>query len=159
MNHYRSIKKEKLNKLLIVLLPFLLNSCSFMHRNTIGLFSKDSEGTPQFNYSVDANSTGELKEVLPEVSSDTGNVELRWKIPEQSVEKFVVKFGFSPESLNFRDIVLPNELQTVASSEHGQIYQYELRNIPKDKEVYVALASVSEGKLSEFTTAKKVTQD
>ena len=56
-------------------------------------------------------------------------------------KSFILSYGFSENSLDNKIKLMSNELQEVADPVYNKVYRYILKNIPRDKIVYLQLTA------------------
>ncbi len=131
-------------------LVLLLTSCSFVERNTVGLFRNEDSQTgfmspavapakadPQ---TVTVEVRPSIKNVEPPAAPNT-RVEIVWEIPKDSVDGFVIRYGFSRTDLRYSERVQSAELDRMEDPKFGFVYRYVLKNMPPEKTVFVTLAA------------------
>ena len=80
-----------------------------------------------------------------------GEIEVTWAVPDESVDSYVLHYGFSREDLDQELLIDVVTLETTTNTQHQPMYRYVLRNIPVHKNVYVALSAVRAGGVSPMT--------
>lgn len=88
----------------------------------------------------------------PEQRTD---VILSWPIPTDRVTGFVVLYGYHPDKLNYHREVSLSELKISTHPKHGDIYIYQLKNIPNSDSIFVAIRAIRDGIFSETSDALK----
>ena len=139
------MKKISLKKSFILSLLFL-SACSIF--NTSGSNIENSQGNnPNSNAQVTeaAQVQDNLNNVLQNngsfSTSNISDIEILWLIPNEPTEGFILSYGFSENSLDNKIKLMSNELQEVADPVYNKVYRYILKNIPRDKIVYLQLTA------------------
>ncbi|MCI5064897.1 hypothetical protein MRY87_04140 [bacterium] len=86
----------------------------------------------------------------------TDEVEVLWKIPEETVEGFVLQYGFQENDLPNEVVLELSEIEKYDDPEFGFVYRYVLKNIPPSERIFVRLATRSDGKQTPFSEAFEV---
>lgn len=84
----------------------------------------------------------------PVVKNPLDAVEIVWAAPEENVEKFIIRYGFTPNNLQYEEAIESSFVERLEDPEQGLVYRYVLHNITSDKDVYVSLASMYQGTVS-----------
>ncbi|MCB0328584.1 MAG: hypothetical protein KDD70_02940 [Bdellovibrionales bacterium] len=92
----------------------------------------------------------------PAIQTPSDEVEVLWKIPEEPVEGFVLKYGFDRQSLSEEIALGLNQIEKYDDPEFGFVYRYVLKNIPPSQKVFVRLATRTDGKLTPFSEVFEV---
>lgn len=132
-----------------------LTSCQFLHRNSIGLFSSDEPPQTESNaqpfrsegisdpHSRRATTTIDVEKLQDRsADTDTGQVEIIWEIPKEAVDAYVIQYGIQRESLDKTVRVSTAEIERYEDPQFGFVYRHVLRNVPSDKVVFVAMATI-----------------
>jgi hypothetical protein len=147
-----------------------LSGCEFLHRNTIGLFTPQiSENQrPERTFSSASQSgdeelrratttIGVEKLPTPSEQEKGSQIEIIWEIPKEPVDGFVIHYGFSKDHLEKVVRLKAGEIEKYEDPKFGFVYRYKLKDIPKNKSVFVALATFQGGVTSELSEVFPVT--
>lgn len=154
------IRPERLTLLLSLMTVLLLSGCSFIDRNTIGLFS--SENTTSLQDSSESiapdtdedasksslqtkqpNSQDKLAPANRAVETGTkSQLELVWAVPETPTDSFIIHYGTSRDALVHQVKVSIKDLETFDDGKNGFVYRYVSPNIPASESKYVAISAV-----------------
>ena len=136
--------------LVSALLP--LSSCSFVERNTIGLFRNEDSQNGFSSPAVAAVKPDPetvavevrpaVKHIEPPAAPNT-RVEIVWEIPKDPVDGFVIRYGFNKADLRFSEKVPSGELDRLEDPKFGFVYRFVLKNMPPERTVFVTLAAYS----------------
>ena len=133
-----------------LLLCISVSSCSFLERNTIGLFSADSTqagfSSPE-QRPVPAEEPAALSQVTvkAQAPADTKppapgtRVEIIWAIPKDPVDGFIVRYGFSKSDLKFEEQIASAKLDRFDDPKYGFVYRHVLKDVPVNSSVFVSL--------------------
>ena len=139
------MKKISLKKSFILSLLFL-SACSIF--NTSGSNIENSQGNNP-NNNAQVTQSAQVQDNLNNVLQNNGSfstlnisdIEILWLIPNEPTEGFILSYGFSENSLDNKIKLMSNELQEVADPVYNKVYRYILKNIPRDKIVYLQLTA------------------
>ena len=146
---------------LLVCLIFGITGCSFLERNTVGLFSDENKTTVEAGSPDGASATPVAptekqptppREVpisayqRPGLGSE--KIELTWKIPSEEVDGFVIHYGFDRQKLGSEIQVKVEDLEQYDHPQYGPVYRYYLENLPKTKTAYVAISALKDSYVS-----------
>ena len=84
----------------------------------------------------------------PAVKNPLDAVEIVWAAPEENVDKFIIRYGFTPNNLQYEEAIESSFVERVEDPEQGVVYRYVLHNIKPDTDIYVSLASMHQGSVS-----------
>ncbi len=155
--------KLTLPLVLLVSLVFVVQGCSFIERNTIGLFSSErpktfAEKNAQHPIKTSAGHVSIEPMATPvPTESPYSKVELIWAVPPQSVEAFVIYYGTDAATLDQQVKVVVTDLDKYEDPEKGQVFRYVLDNLPKKQSVFFSVAPVSGETVSERSPVVEVT--
>lgn len=127
----------------------LLTSCSFLERNTIGLFASESASERALEPSVpippevhpETPASISIEQVSPPSATGTGNIELVWLVPTQGAETFIIQYGLKPDNLDHHIDLGSEQIERYEDDLGRPVYRYVVQDIPSDKTVYVAIAA------------------
>ncbi|MBN8549927.1 MAG: hypothetical protein J0M12_11480 [Deltaproteobacteria bacterium] len=132
-----------------ICLGISLSSCSFIERNTIGLFSADSAqagfSSPQQPVPAEDGTNLSRVTVKPQAPAPTATpapgtrVEVIWAIPKDPVDGFIIRYGYTKTELKFEEKVHGTALDRFDDPKYGFVYRYVLKNVPANTTVYVSL--------------------
>lgn len=80
-------------------------------------------------------------------------IEVTWIVPKESVDAFVLRYGFSKDSLNKEVRVSLSDLQKREDPDYGAVYHYVIAPIDKEAHVFVSIAAVRGDYISNFSDA------
>ena len=92
---------------------------------------------------------------VPEIDTGTdtalkqSDVEIVWQVPEESVDGFVLYYGYEEAALDSEVSVSVDQIEQLDDPDYGKLYRYVLEGVVPDKTVYVAIASVQGDTTSE----------
>jgi len=84
------------------------------------------------------------------------SIEIDWLVPSVPVDGFVISYGFEDEPLTNRVTVPISELEQHEDPVRGPIYRYFLNEIPRNREIRVAISSYRGTSISEPTPPQVV---
>jgi len=130
----------------LALLLVLTSGCSYIERNTIGLFSGEANvvdtGATDSNSVNGSTSDADQQVATEQIPATESDVEIVWEIPKNPVDGYLVRYGDRRDSLTQELRVLNSELAKVNDPKYGSVYRYLLRNMPTDKSVFVSIAAL-----------------
>lgn len=127
------------------------SGCSFIERNTVGLFTADEEDTkaPRFvRKDGQEKSTSVAVEGL-EPGEDLAAVEIVWTVPDEEVDGYVIYYGTEEDRLTDEKRIAIADLSVEESKDHGKVYRYLLQEVPEKQDMYVAVAAFRDELVSE----------
>lgn len=77
------------------------------------------------------------------------DVEIVWQAPLVEVEGFVVYYGYSKSDLGNEVRVATKDLSSFNDPDFGKVFRHVLRGLVSDQTIYVAIASLKDGELSQ----------
>ena len=95
--------------------------------------------------------------VNPKPKTDAA-LELIWKIPEEPVDEYIIRYGQDPLVLKSEHRVKSSEVKSVNDSRHGEVHQYILEDVPESVSIYVSISAVKNGVESPPSKTFKVGQ-
>jgi hypothetical protein len=131
---------------------------------TTGCSSKQAESSFQspFDVSEDGSSSSATTRVdvekLPELKKAT-DVEITWQIPQQSVDGFVIRYGFNRNNLDQLKRVTTGSLMKYEDPAHGFVYRYVIPGVAREKTIYVSIAAYRGQEESEPTEVIEIGAD
>lgn len=150
------MNKNNFIKISLGLYILVLSACSFFDNSFFGSSETNIENIPQDSQSASSNNMQEnLNNVLngsqaseglsassaQGLNSNLSDVEILWLIPNEETEGFILSYGFSENSIDNKVTILSTELSKVTDPVYNQVYRYVLKNIPRDKVVYLQLVA------------------
>lgn len=85
-------------------------------------------------------------------AAGTQTIEVLWRVPTDSVEKYHVLYGSDPQKLEQSVVVPVTKLQKIDHPKFGPVYRYELNKIPVDAIVFVSLRAENSAGVSPATS-------
>lgn len=145
------------------LLALLASACFLISCSLVGHEGSSSTRAEQAKRNTIANpATGVMVEPFtPEKEAQTSlaidlhseyGVELTWDIPAEPVEAFIIYSGSSENSLNSELHVSISDLQVI----EGNKYRYIIKPFEAGAVVYVSLAAINQGAVSERSPVQKI---
>ena len=167
-----------LKSTLLSLLLITLSACQTLHNNTIGLFTGPSspeqtqapaqakKTTSTFQSSTHRTdvmagetkptTTIEVEKLHPEKKQKKSLVEIIWAIPKEPVDAYVIKYGYSKESLDHQTTLNVKDIEKYEDKHHGYVYRYFVQDVPDKDKIFVSMASVKGNNTSAFTEVFEV---
>lgn len=137
-------------RLLIICITLsVFSACSFVERNTIGLFRHD-DASPGFSSTTpvapsDPDPVSVNVQPKPEAKVETvvpgTRVEVIWEIPKDPVDGYIIRYGFNRDKLEFEEKVSSSSLDRFEDPKFGFVYRHVLKNVPPEKSVFVSLTA------------------
>jgi len=85
----------------------------------------------------------------PTSERNLSDVEVIWAVPGEPVDKYLLRYGFSKESLNLEIEIDASKLEKVQDPAHGEVYHYLINDVPSARTLYLTLISMRNGISSE----------
>jgi len=137
--------------LVCVIAAATASSCGFIERNTIGIFGAQSEpeqaassadqaplAAPIENIKTSVN----IEKLEPQKITDAGSVELVWSASDHGVDSFLINYGSSRDKLNQQLKLTNSDIEIYQDPSEGKVYRYVMKDIPKDKRMFVSVTAV-----------------
>lgn len=145
MTKFRSLRVNSITFLVISVTGAILG-CGVLDpsRPERGASSKDNDDSAPVRHSQSPQANNATVSINPMdrlAKEKSSIIELRWTVPTNPVDGFVVSYGFEDEPLNNRITVPLSQLEREEKTEHGPVYRYLLKDIPRDRELQVSIAS------------------
>lgn len=147
-----------------------LSSCSFIERNTIGLFDSspsgqftspapeaiEQENAPLAPVETPPNELVAALQAPAATPADKSGVEVLWEIPAEPVDGFVIRYGYDRASLLQEKKVSASQLERFEDARFGFVYRFVLKDVEPNKPVFVSLTAFNGSKLSAPSPAFQV---
>lgn len=147
-------KYEDLLRMIVLLtaFPALLSSCAFIESNQETLWGSapktgQEPGTAQTG-SPASTSKVAVEDLAAQKGGTLSDIEILWQIPEKEVEGFVLRYGFSRDSLDREAKVSSGELEKFEDPKFGFVYRYILTSVPLNRNLFVSISAFNQGKTS-----------
>jgi hypothetical protein len=130
----------------------LLTGCGIFESSRSSTDNRDELSRDTSNSPNSKEATGSEVSLVPghsEHRTRFSSIEIDWLVPSVHVDGFVVSYGFGDEPLTNRVTVPTSELKQLDDPERGPIYRYFLNEIPRDREIRVAISSYLGTSISE----------
>jgi len=130
----------------------LLTGCGIFETSRSSTDNRDQLSRNPSDSSNSQKSTSSEVPLVPGHSEHRprfSSIEIDWLVPSVPVDGFVVSYGFGDEPLTNRVTVPTSELKQLEDPERGPIYRYFLNEIPRDREIRVAISSYLGTSISE----------
>ena len=142
---------------IIITIGLLASSgCTFVERNTIGLFRGGEgteaalggeEGTTGTSPDPTSSTRAARGEPSPPVPAPS-DIEIVWEMPKAAVDGYLIRYGASRERLTTEVRVNASDLMREEDTDHGFVYRYLLKGVPADKVVFVSIAAITGDQVS-----------
>ncbi len=128
----------------IVFWGLALSGCGFLSELTGPASSSAAQGSTSA-----AAEQPKPSQLTVEQVPTTSDLELIWAVPNDPVDRFILKYGFAMENLDKEVSIAAVELSSIDTPEHGKAFRYIISNLPKDKTIYLTLTSARGEELSQ----------
>ena len=146
----------------LLLLIFLVSSCSSRHpieEKAHEELAKDIERSTAERDKSLAALNKETKGLPPEKGHETPEIlepnpvfiEIVWKVPADSVNRYHIYYGKSRNSPDKHVVVPVSDLEVANIPPHGQVYRYKLKGARQTTSTFVTLQAENEFGLSPKT--------
>jgi len=75
-------------------------------------------------------------------------IEIIWELPQNPVDGYVLKYGFSADKLTTQLTLSLNDIERYEDPRFGFVYRYYLPSIPANKRVFLTLATIRGNQIS-----------
>lgn len=155
--------------------------CSFIERNTSGLFSSgESQESGDYEESLvgedgsvtEESGVGTSAAVVPNTAKvkigalDKGKIskerpakpgiELIWKAGEDRPDAYVIYYGYSEDNLQFEKSLEVEDVEVIDDKEFGKVNRYLLSGTDPDKATFVSISAVKNSLVSEPSPVMEV---
>ncbi|MDC0358005.1 hypothetical protein OAO01_04245 [Oligoflexia bacterium] len=154
------------SKLLIsFLFCLVLASCSFVKRNTVGLFLDD--GPVQTTESTDASepfkssppqsglnpktTKVDIEKFEPNTESEASTVEIIWEIPKEPTDGFIIHYGYTKNNLEFQTRLDAEQLEKYEDPKFGFVYRHLMQEMSTEQALFFAMAAIRNDTVSELS--------
>ena len=149
---HRNNKGSSFKTALLSVLVIQFTACSFIERNTIGLFgaSENSQVTvagevaPLPAPQVTAPQPVEIKALQQPPQKSLEDIDVIWKIPQEAVDGFVIHYGNAPEKLPSEVKLSIPELERFDHPQFGPVYRYVLKGFNKNDKIFVSVSAFTD---------------
>jgi hypothetical protein len=160
----------RISKSLIIATTLIIAGCSFVERNTLGLFRADS-AQPGFSSPELASASGPSPasseqattvSIRPDAPAQNTapvpgtRVEVIWAIPQEPVDGYIVRYGYNREDLKFEEKIASAKLDRYEDPQYGFVYRHVLKDVPPNSTVFVTLSAYTGKKISPPSPAFEV---
>ena len=81
----------------------------------------------------------------PVVSQQESALEVVWKIPDEAVDEYVIRYGTRSDIPDKEVRVKASDVKTIDDSRYGKVYHHLLTDAPTNTTVYVSVAAIRGG--------------
>lgn len=120
-----------------------------------------ADENPALGDTASGSDDGEIQKALDTQARGSteprkASIELVWRVPEQSVQHYVLSYGSSPEQMFHRVIIPLERLNTSKHPNFGQVYSYVLHGIDMHSALYFTLQAGNSTGLSTEAPVQKI---
>jgi hypothetical protein len=137
------------SRLVLTLAISALTACSFVERNTLGLFS-DPQPSSFESEAPAQNSVNSPSSTVATPTAETltpKGIEIIWAIPSEPVEGYVIRYGLSRDSLSQEKRIEVAKLERFEDPQFGYVYRTTIDEAPQQN-LFVSLVAYNGTKLS-----------
>lgn len=129
-------KSLSLSLLLIVLMCF--SSCTFFKDQPEEGHQRSKRQVKSISNPTTQVAITELEKVQPENLND---IEITWKVPDEMVEGYVIRYGSSRDNLENEVTIYTSELESLPDEKHGMVFRYYITDIPADQPIFTEVTA------------------
>ena len=85
------------------------------------------------------------------VQKTMSGISITWEVPSEPTDGFIIRYGEDRNQLAKEVTVLTSDLQEEQDPEAGPVYRYIIKNIPRNKTIFVSIAAFKGGTISDFS--------
>ena len=139
-----------MNYLLVTLLTLALTSCSLFDPRFEPFTSVAPTKGPTDTTPEEPKVLSEVQvQALPERNlKKNDSVTIKWLVPNQALDGYVIRYGFSSTSLDYEERIRWTQLAIDSDAEKRRIFIHTLRGLPADRTVFLSVAALLEDQLS-----------
>jgi hypothetical protein len=136
---------------LITLISLTLGSCSLFKKDFQPFTSvAPNQETTTSTPSQEPKLLSEVEvQALPERSAHKDDsITIKWLVPDQTLDGYVIRYGFSPTSLDYEERLRWTQLTIDTDPEKRKIFIHTLRGLPVDRPIFLSIAGLRDDQLS-----------
>ncbi|NLF24217.1 MAG: hypothetical protein GX589_00975 [Deltaproteobacteria bacterium] len=84
---------------------------------------------------------------------------MNWEIPDQPVDSYQIRYGFSENQLDSEITLKVSELETFEDPVHGPAYRYYLHEIDPEQTLYLTISAFHADEKSEESKVYKISPE
>jgi hypothetical protein len=137
-------------RLSAILLTLTLCSCSLFKSEFEPFTSVAPNQAPTDTSVQEPKILSEVQvQALPERNaSKNDSITIKWLVPDQALDGYVIRYGFSATSLDYEERIRWSQLAIDADSDKRKIFVHTLRGLPVERTVFLSIAALREDQLS-----------
>lgn len=139
---------------LVFLILSSLSGCSWIWDSEVA--APASNTLENQTQSIDQQSTTEVKIKGPPPTPTKDDIQVVWKIPEESVDGFVIHYGYDRSSLNQEVKLSLSTLERYEDPQNGPVYRYYLSGTESKRSVFLSISAFKDSYVSEPTEIVEV---
>lgn len=85
------------------------------------------------------------------VQKTISGVSVTWEVPSEPTDGFIIRYGDDRTQLSKEVTVLTSELREEQDPESGPVYRYIIKNVARNKPIFVSIAAFKGGTISDFS--------
>ena len=85
------------------------------------------------------------------VKKTISGVSITWEVPSEPTDGFIIRYGDDRTQLSKEVTILTSDLREEQDPEAGPVYRYIIKNVPRDKQIFVSIAAFKDGTVSDFS--------
>jgi hypothetical protein len=85
------------------------------------------------------------------VKKTTSGLSITWEVPSEPTDGFIIRYGDDRAQLSKELVIMTSDLQEEQDAQAGPVYRYIIKNVPRDKQLYVSIAAFKGGTVSDFS--------
>ncbi len=120
---------------------FSLSGCSYFSDQQAPPVPPQTLQAPQEQAAPEAVSAMEVPD-KQQARLDKNYIEILWAIPSDSVDGYLIRYGYARDKLEFERKLSLDQVETFEDAKHGFVYRHLLEDIAPDKKLYLSLVSL-----------------
>jgi hypothetical protein len=85
------------------------------------------------------------------VKKTTSGISITWEVPSEPTDGFIIRYGDNRAQLSKEVVIMTSDLREEQDSVAGPVYRYIIKNVPRDKQIFVSIAAFKGGTVSDFS--------
>ena len=146
-------KKNNISARIFVLsLITTFSACGIFEASFEPFTSPPLESSPTPSTLEQATSTTEVKiePLLPSITSDADSIRIKWLVPDEPVDGYIIRYGFSSTQLEYEERISWEKL-IIETTDNNKLFVHQLFHMPTSKTVYLSIAGIKDDKVSQST--------
>ena len=153
------INKKLFRMIILFTLGYALSFCSYPDESLIPPGANDAFSGENSSLTDNKPSNVSIENLEAGRSRTISDVEIVWQIPDESVEGYLINYGFETNNLEKIIKIKTSSLERFQDNKYGAVYRYVIPSIPLNKTVYITISAFNGDNISEPSKVFKVSAE